>query len=248
MRVLVTGGAGFIGSHLSKRLLGTGHDLAVVDDLSRGRREQVPAGSRFYRADVASPEAERALREERPEVIMHLAAQIDVRRSVQEPLFDARVNIEGTVRLLSAAVAAGSRRFLLVSSGGAVYGDTEQLPTPEDHPLRPSSPYGAAKAAAEHYLSAFAASFGIEVVVLRPGNVYGPGQDPHGEAGVVAIFAAQLLAGKAPTINGDGLQTRDYVFVDDVVKAALAALEGPAGTYNLGSGQESSVVTVEGLL
>jgi UDP-glucose 4-epimerase len=242
VRVVVTGGAGFIGSHLTDRLLREGHEVAVVDDLSSGRRDQVSDQARFYQLDVASEWIGRVIARERPEVVFHLAAQIDVRLSVSDPLHDAEVNILGTVQLLRAVVAAGVARFVFVSSGGAVYGDTEMVPTPETHPLRPASPYGAAKVAGEAYLSAFAGSFGLETAVLRPGNVYGPRQDPHGEAGVVAIFTASLLAGRAPVINGDGLQTRDYVFVEDVVEAARRLLKGPLGQYNLGTGRGTSVV------
>lgn len=242
MRVVVTGGAGFIGSHLTERLLQDGHQVAVVDDLSRGRREQVGDKVPFYQVDVASEWVSRAITRERPDVIFHLAAQIDVRSSVRDPLRDAEVNVVGTVQVLRAAVAAGTSRLIFVSSGGAVYGDTVVVPTPESHPLRPASPYGAAKVAGEAYLTAFATTFGLETAVLRPGNVYGPRQDPHGEAGVVAIFAGLLLAGRTPVINGDGLQTRDYVFVEDVVEGALRLLQGPLGEYNVGTGQETSVV------
>ncbi|MGA8206970.1 MAG: NAD-dependent epimerase/dehydratase family protein [Candidatus Dormiibacterota bacterium] len=242
MRVMVTGGAGFIGSHLSDRLLREGHEVAVVDDLSSGRREQVSDQARFYQLDVASEWVGRVIARERPEVVFHLAAQIDLRRSVSDPLHDAEVNVLGTVQLLRAVVGSGGARFVFVSSGGAIYGDTESVPTPETHPLRPTSPYGAAKVAGEAYLSAFAGSFGLETAVLRPGNVYGPRQDPHGEAGVVAIFTAALLEGRSPVINGDGLQTRDYVFVEDVVDAATRLLHGPLGQYNLGTGRETSVL------
>jgi UDP-glucose 4-epimerase len=248
MRVVVTGGAGFIGSHLTDRLLREGHQAAVIDDLSSGRREQVAEAAGFHQLDVRSEWLGRVVARERPEAIFHLAAQIDVRRAVAEPLQDAEINVIGTVQLLQAAVAAGARRVIFFSSGGAIYGDTETIPTPEIHPMRPGSPYGAAKAAGEAYLSAFASSFGLETAVVRPGNVYGPRQDPYGEAGVVAIFASQLLAGKAPVINGDGLQTRDYVFVEDVVEAALRLLEGPPGQYNVGTGKETSVVTLTGEL
>jgi UDP-glucose 4-epimerase len=242
MRIVVTGGAGFIGSHLTDRLLGEGHEVAVVDDLSSGRRERVSEQARFYQLDVSSEWVGRVIARERPEVVFHLAAQIDVRHSVSDPLHDAQVNVLGTVQLLRAVVGAGGARFVFVSSGGAIYGDTEEVPTPETHPLRPASPYGAAKVAGEAYLSAFAGSFGLETAVLRPGNVYGPRQDPHGEAGVVAIFTARLLAGERPVINGDGLQTRDYVFVEDVADAAVRLLEGPLGEYNVGTGRATSVV------
>ncbi|HVB53793.1 MAG TPA: NAD-dependent epimerase/dehydratase family protein [Candidatus Acidoferrales bacterium] len=241
MRVVVTGGAGFIGSHLTDRLLREGHQVAVIDDLSSGRREQVSDQARFYELSVASEWIGRVIAKERPEVIFHLAAQIDVRTSVRDPVHDAEVNVLGTVQLLQAAARAGGGRFVFVSSGGAVYGDTEVVPTPETHPWRPASPYGAAKAAGEAYLSAFATAFGLQTAVLRPGNVYGPRQDPHGEAGVIAIFTGRLLAGQAPVINGDGQQTRDYVFVEDLVEAALRLIEGPLGAYNIGTGRETSV-------
>jgi UDP-glucose 4-epimerase len=239
---MVTGGAGFIGSHLTDRLLREGHEVAVVDDLSSGRLEQVSDQARLYQLDVASEWVGRVVARERPEVVFHLAAQIDIRRSVSDPLHDAEVNVLGTVQLLQAVVGAGGARFVFVSSGGAIYGDTDTVPTPETHPLRPASPYGAAKVAGEAYLSAFAGSFGLETAVVRPGNVYGPRQDPHGEAGVVAIFAAALLAGRSPVINGDGLQTRDYVFVEDVVDASMRLLDGPLGQYNVGTGLATSVV------
>lgn len=244
MRAVVTGGAGFIGSHLADRLLESGHQVGVVDDLSSGRREQVSAGASFYQVSVASEWLERVIAKEKPEVIFHLAAQIDVRKSVTDPLHDANVNVVGTVRLLQAAVRSAVRRVVFVSSGGAIYGDTEAVPTPESHPLLPASPYGAAKASGEAYLAAFATSYGLETAALRPGNVYGPRQDPHGEAGVIAIFTGMLLAGQTPLINGDGRQTRDYVFVGDLVEAALLLLQGPLGSYNIGTGRETSVVEV----
>jgi UDP-glucose 4-epimerase len=244
VRAVVTGGAGFIGSHLADRLLAAGHQVGVVDDLSSGRREQVSAGASFYQVSVASEWLDRVIAKEKPEVIFHLAAQIDVRKSVTDPLHDANVNVVGTVRLLQAAVRSAVRRVVFVSSGGAIYGDTEAVPTPESHPLLPASPYGAAKASGEAYLAAFATSYGLETAALRPGNVYGPRQDPRGEAGVIAIFTGMLLAGQTPLINGDGLQTRDYVFVGDLVEAALLLLQGPLGAYNIGTGRETSVVEV----
>ena len=240
----MTGGAGFIGSHLADRLLQEGHQVAVIDDLSSGRREQVSDRARFYEVSVTSAWIERVIAKERPQVIYHLAAQIDVRRSVSDPLSDAEVNVMGTVQLLQAAARTGVDRVVFISSGGAIYGDTEDVPTPESHPLRPASPYGAAKAAGEAYLTAFAHSFGLETAALRPGNIYGPRQDPHGEAGVIAIFTSLLLAGQAPVINGDGRQTRDYVFVEDLVDASLRLLQGPVGQYNIGTGRETTVVEV----
>ena len=240
MRALVTGGAGFIGSHLGEALLAEGHEVTVIDDLSRGRRSQVPAAAQFVEADL-NDDLGAILAESRPEVVFHEAAQIDVRRSLADPLLDTRVNVLGTVNLLQACVTAGVRRLVLASSGGTVYGETEALPTPEDHPLHPASNYGAAKAAAELYGEVYSQVYGMEFVALRYSNVYGPRQDPHGEAGVVAIFAERLLRGEVPTINGDGTQTRDYVYVADVVAANLAALAGPPGAYNVGTGTECDV-------
>ncbi|MGH7643311.1 MAG: NAD-dependent epimerase/dehydratase family protein [Candidatus Dormibacteria bacterium] len=242
--MLVTGGAGFIGSHLTDRLLREGHQVAVVDDLSRGRREQVSDPARLYEVSIASEWVGRVIARERPEVIFHLAAQIDVRQSVTDPIHDAEVNVMGTVRLLREAARAKVGRFIFVSSGGALYGDTEVVPTPESHPWRPASPYGAAKAAGEAYLAAFATAFGLETASLRPGNVYGPRQDPHGEAGVIAIFTSRLLAGQPPVINGDGGQTRDYIYVEDLVEAALRLISGHPSAYNIGTGTETSVIAV----
>ncbi len=240
MRALVTGGAGFIGSHLSEALLRAGHEVTVIDDLSRGRRSQVPAGARFVQADV-NDDLGGILAESRPEVVFHEAAQIDVRRSLADPLLDTRVNVLGTVNLLEACVSAGVPRLVFASSGGAIYGDTETIPTPESHPQRPASNYGAAKAAAELYGNVYSQVYGIDFVALRYSNVYGPRQDPHSEAGVVAIFTERMLRGEVPTINGDGTQTRDYVYVADVVAANLAAITAPPGSYNVGTGAECDV-------
>jgi len=241
LRTLVTGGAGFIGSHLVDALLAAGHEVTVVDDLSRGRREQVSDGVRLIEVDVASASLPRAVRDTRPDIVFHEAAQIDVRESVRNPLRDAEVNVLGTVNLLRACVDAEVRRLVFASSGGAVYGDTEVIPTPEDHPCRPESPYGTSKRCGEHYGATFQRNQGLEFVSLRYTNVYGPRQDPHGEAGVVAIFATRLLTGEQAVINGDGSQTRDYVYVDDVVRANLCAISAPPGTYNVGAATETDV-------
>ena len=249
MRALVTGGAGFIGSHLADALLRSGHDVVVVDDLSRGKREQVDRAARLVEADVADTSLTDLLTESRTEVVFHLAAQIDVRASVRDPLGDARVNVLGTVNLLDACVATDVRRLVFASTGGAIYGDTEVIPTPEDHPCRPQSPYGSAKLCAEAYGATFHRIRGLDFVALRYANVYGPRQDPHGEEGVVAIFAARLLNGEQPVINGDGLQTRDYVYVDDVVRANLAAAESAdGGVFNIGTGTETDVNQLFGRL
>ena len=244
MRVLVSGGAGFIGSHTVDALVARGvHQVSVIDALAAGKREQVNAGARFHEVDVRDADAVRkAIERERPEVLVHLAAQMDVRRSVADPAFDAQVNLVGFLNLMEAGRANGLRRVVFSSTGGAIYGEQERFPCDEEHPLRPVSPYGVAKLATEKYLFFYRAQFGIDYVALRYANVYGPRQDPHGEAGVVAIFCGRMLEGRAATIYGDGGQTRDYVFVDDVVRANLAALESAAaGAFNIGTGVETSV-------
>jgi UDP-glucose 4-epimerase len=248
VRALVTGGAGFIGSHITDALLEAGHTVTVIDDLSRGRREQVNPAATFVALDITSPDLAGAIATAQPEVVFHAAAQIDVRESVRDPLHDADVNVVGTVNVLRAAVDAGTRRVIFASSGGAIYGDTDVLPTPEDHPCRPESPYGTAKLCAEAYGGTFSRQAGLEFVGLRYANVYGPRQDPHGEAGVVAIFATRLVHGDSVVINGDGAQTRDYVHVHDVVRANLAAVDGPAGVYNIGTGVETDVNTLYRML
>ena len=242
MRVLVTGGGGFIGSHVAELLLELGHEVAVVDDLSTGKRKNVPDGCALYVRDIRSGCGE-VFGEFRPEVIVHLAAQMDVRRSVREPDFDAGVNVLGTIRLLQGCVEHGVRRVIFASTGGAVYGEQEELPTPESSPQYPVSPYGVSKLAAERYLHFYSVQYGISYAALRYANVYGPRQDPHGEAGVVAIFSGNLAAGRASRINGSGEQTRDYVYVEDVARANVLALDGdaPSGAYNIGTGVETSV-------
>src|SRR5512138_3083364 len=242
-RVLITGGAGFIGSTAADRFLAAGWDVAILDDLSSGKRANVPAGARFYPVDVRSEAAVEAVKKERPDVICHQAAQIDVRKSMTDPRFDADVNVGGLLNIMQAAVAAGSvEHVVFASSGGATYGDTEVIPTPETHPQRPVSCYGAAKASSEIYLGVYRANHGMKVTALRYANVYGPRQDPHGEAGVVAIFCGRLLEGKPCTIYGDGGQTRDYVYVGDVARANLLAAErGFAGALNVGTGVETDV-------
>jgi UDP-glucose 4-epimerase len=242
LKVLVTGGAGFIGSHVATAFLAAGHDVAVVDDLSSGKRAQVPEGARFYQLDVQSPEVRDVFARERPDLLNHHAAQMDVRRSVADPGFDARVNVLGLLNLLEAARVVGTRRVLFASSGGAGYGEQEEFPAPESHRLQPVSPYGVSKIASELYLGCFRAMYGIEWVAMRYANVYGPRQDPHGEAGVVAIFTQKLLRGETPTIHGDGRQTRDYVYVGDVVRANLALAEHSfCGPLNFGTGIETDV-------
>jgi UDP-glucose 4-epimerase len=242
VRVLVTGGAGFIGSHVADLLLARGHEVAVVDDLSTGKRENVPEGTRFYEMDIRTGCAE-VFEEFRPEALSHQAAQMDVRRSVREPDFDAEVNVLGTIRLLENSVKYDVRKSIFASTGGAVYGEQETFPAPEDHPQYPVSPYGVSKLAGERYLHFYYVQHRLPYVALRYANVYGPRQDPHGEAGVVAIFCGNLREGRASTINGTGEQTRDYVYVGDVARANVLALENevPSGAYNVGTGIETSV-------
>ena len=246
MRALVTGGAGFIGSHLTEALIQGGHDVLVLDDLSRGKAANVPAGARLVTEDLRSEAARSAIQAFRPEVVHHHAAQIDVRASVADPVRDAEVNVAGTISVLAAAAGAGAGLIVFASSGGAIYGEQERYPASEDHPIRAESPYGVAKRCGELYLEYFARSRGLRAVMLRYANVYGPRQDPHGEAGVVAIFAGKMLRGEIPVVNGDGCQTRDYVYVGDVVRANLACIaRGEAsGPYNIGTGIETDVLTL----
>lgn len=250
MKVLVTGGAGFIGSHLVDAFLADGHEVVVVDDLSSGKRENVDRRAKLVEIDIRSPEVEEVVKRERPDVIDHHAAQMDVRRSVASPVFDAEVNLIGTLRLLEAGREVGVKKVLFASSGGVVYGDLEDLPAGETAPTVPVSPYGVTKRAGEHYLEYYRIVHGIPYVALRYANVYGPRQNPHGEAGVVAIFCDRILRGEAPRIHGDGLQTRDYVFVADVVEANRRALASAyVGPMNVGTGIETDVVRLtEGLL
>ncbi|MFP6626888.1 MAG: NAD-dependent epimerase/dehydratase family protein [Deltaproteobacteria bacterium] len=244
MKALVTGGAGFIGSHLSAACVKAGHSVTVVDDLSSGHRANVPEGVRFEELDVRSTATATLVEEVKPDVIFHYAAQMNVRCSVEDPLFDASVNITGTINLLEAAHKAGTRKVVFASSGGTVYGNPESFPCREDvTPTHPVSPYGVSKLSGEHYLHYYHVTYSMDYVAFRYANIYGPRQDPHGEAGVVAIFAQALLEGRDCTIFGDGLQTRDYVFVDDVVSANMDCLgKDFCGALNIGTGRETNVV------
>ena len=239
MTVLVTGGAGFIGSHVAEALVARGEDVVVLDDLSSGKRENLPAGVDLVEGDIREPQDE-LFAGIKPTVCYHLGAQIDVRVSVARPDHDAHVNVLGTVNILQAALEQRTK-VVFSSTGGAIYGECEQ-PAPEDAPRRPIAPYGTAKLAGEEYLATFNRLHGTEHVSLRYGNVYGPRQDPHGEAGVVAIFFDRLREGERPKVFGDGSATRDYVFVGDVVRATLAAAASSGGVYNVGTGRETSVV------
>jgi len=249
MKILVTGGAGFIGSHVVDAYMGAGHEVVVIDDLSSGRAENVNPKARLVRLDIRDPAARHVVVQERPDVLNHHAAQMDVRRSVADPIFDADVNVLGFINLLEGARAVGVKRLLFASSGGAVYGEQENLPATEKHNTAPVSPYGVSKRAGEDYLFYYYVNYGMPYVAMRYANVYGPRQDPHGEAGVVAIFAERLLSGARPIINGDGTQTRDYVFVGDVAAANLAALDGSfVGPVNIGTGIETDVNSLFRLL
>ncbi|MBV8056372.1 MAG: NAD-dependent epimerase/dehydratase family protein, partial [Deltaproteobacteria bacterium] len=236
MKILITGGAGFIGSHTVDAVVAAkAHDIAVLDDLSSGKRERLDPSVRFHHADIRNRDEVRLIMDrERPEVLMHLAAQMDVRKSVAEPAFDAEVNIGGFLNLMEAGREKGLKRVVFASTGGAIYGEQESFPCDERHRCRPLSPYGVSKLAAEAYLFFYKIQYGIDYVALRYSNVYGPRQDPHGEAGVVAIFCGRLLARRSCSIYGDGEQTRDYVYVGDVARANLAALNTPAsGEFNI---------------
>jgi len=242
-RVLITGGAGFIGSHVADAYVKAGHEVTVLDSLKSGRRDQVPSAATFHELDIRSAEAATLVRELKPQVIIHLAAQMDVRLSTRDPRYDADVNIVGTLNLAQPAAEVGVEQFIFASSGGAVYGEQELHPTPEHTLARPVSPYGVGKLTGEQYLYYFHTEFGLNATCLRFANVYGERQSPHGEAGVVAIFLQRLLAGESCTINGDGMQTRDYVHVSDVVRATQVVL-GSEGfhVYNVGTGVETTVV------
>jgi UDP-glucose 4-epimerase len=251
MRALVTGGAGFVGSHLVDALLDRGDEVAVVDDLSTGKRENL-AGALARGADLREIDIRDAapLRDVigtwRPDIVFHLAAQMDVRKSIEDPAWDAGINVVGTINVLEASRLAGVRRLVNTSTGGAIYGETDVMPTPESVPPRPMSAYGQSKFCAEAYCGWYERLYGLSSVTLRYGNVYGPRQDPHGEAGVIAIFCGKLIAGERPRIFGDGRQTRDYAYVGDIVAANLAAAAHPEahGAYNVGTGVEASVLEV----
>lgn len=242
MRILVTGGAGFIGSHAAERLVAAGHDVAVLDDLSSGSRANVPAECRLFEVDVRDGDGiGRAFTEWRPEAVCHLAAQIAVRVSLQQPDFDADVNVVGGLRLLRACRDAGVGRFVFVSTGGVLYGEPDRLPADETSPIRPIAPYALSKHTFERYLEMWPIP-GMSTIVLRPANIYGPRQDPHGEAGVVAIFIGQMLRDEPVRIFGSGDQARDFVYVDDMVAALSLAVESDrTGAYNIGSGRLASV-------
>jgi UDP-glucose 4-epimerase len=250
MRILITGGAGFIGSHLAHHFTAGRHTVMVIDDLSRGARANVPARAELVPMSITDPALARVVSAFRPEAVCHHAAQVNVHRSVEDPSGDAHTNVLGTIRVAEAAALSGAHTLLFASSGGAIYGEQEVIPAGEGHSRRPTSPYGVAKLCGESYLDYFARSSGIRTVHLRYANVYGPCQDPRGEAGAVAVFAQRMLRGEGITIHGDGLQTRDYVYVGDVVRANALALANPRvhGPLNIGTGVETSVLELAAAL
>lgn len=242
-KILVTGGAGFIGSHVVELFLEKGYEVVILDDLSTGRESNINPRAKFYKMDIRSPEVRGIFEAERPDFISHHAAQMDVRRSVAQPLFDADVNILGSINLIECARKFGVKHFVYISTGGAVYGEPEHVPCDEAHPINPICQYGASKHTVEHYLFMYHVNYGLNYTVLRYPNVYGPRQDPHGEAGVVAIFTGKMLAGEPVTINGDGEQTRDFVYVGDCAHANYLAVtvDHEPGIYNIGWGLPTSV-------
>ena len=245
MRVLVTGGAGFIASNIADAYIEHGHEVHIFDDFSTGQRANVNEKATLHQIDIADSRSARLVEQIKPDVLSHHAAQMDVRHSVADPTFDARVNILGFINLLEGCKNAKVKKVIFASSGGAVYGEQESFPAPESHSTQPASPYGVSKRTGELYLAYYHQTFGMPYIALRYANVYGPRQSNKGEAGVVAIFLALLLAGKSPTINGDGKQTRDYVYVGDVVAANVAALQSDfVGPLNIGTGIETDVVTI----
>lgn len=247
MKILVTGGAGFIASHIVDAYIAGGHEVVIIDNLSKGKENFISSKAKFYKADIRNKDGiDEIFSKEKPEVLNHHAAQISVRESVADPANDAQINILGLLNLLEAGRKNGLKKVIFASSGGAVYGESGKYPTPENYlPLMPLSPYGVSKLTSEYFLNYYHDTYGIDYLALRYGNVYGPRQNPHGEAGVVAIFTLKLLNGETPIINGDGLQTRDYVYVGDVVSANEKALiSSETGAFNIGTGKETNVVEI----
>jgi len=245
MKIVVTGGAGFIGSNIVDAYLEEGHEVHILDDFSTGQKSNLNGKAELHEVDITDPRAARVIERIKPDAISHHAAQMDVRHSVADPTFDARVNIIGFITLLEAAKNAGVKKVIFASSGGAVYGEQDVFPAPENHVTRPASPYGVSKRAGELYLCYYQQTFGLPYIALRYANVYGPRQSAKGEAGVVAIFLTLLLAGKTPVINGDGGQTRDYVYVGDVVAANVNAISSSfVGAVNIGTGVETDVLSL----
>jgi UDP-glucose 4-epimerase len=242
MKILITGGAGFIASNIADRYLESGHEVVIVDNLVTGQRENIPAAAKFYEMDICEEAIKNVFEMERPDIVNHHAAQLDVRKSVADPIYDANINILGSINLLQNCIKFGVNKFIFASTGGAIYGEQDYFPADENHSTRPISPYGITKLTTEKYLHFYNLVHGLKYTVLRYANVYGPRQNPHGEAGVVAIFSKKMLKNEQPIINGGGKQTRDYVFVGDVVNAnELALTGGDNKIYNIGTGIESDV-------
>ena len=249
MKALITGGAGFIGSNVADGLLEKNYDVVIVDDLSNGKKENIPGKAKFYKCDIRDKKIYDIFQSEKPDIVIHNAAQLSVRVSVENPLMDADINIMGGLNVINACNETKIKKIIFASSGGTVYGEQEYFPADENHPKNPISPYGVAKLATENYLYYFYKTSGLEYISLRYANIYGPRQDPYGEAGVVAIFSRRILEGKNPIINGDGLQTRDYVYVGDAVDANIKAIESNfVGPVNIGTGKETSVIELFKLL
>jgi len=242
MKILITGGAGFIGSHMADRYIELGHGVVIVDNLITGQRENIPSKAAFYEVDICDSKLSQIFEKEKPDIVNHHAAQMDVRKSVDDPIYDATVNVLGGLNVMQNCVKHGVQKMIFASTGGAIYGEQDYFPADENHPLRPLSPYGITKLTTEKYLYFYQQSYGLKYAILRYANVYGPRQNPHGEAGVVAIFSTKMLKGEQAVINGDGKQTRDYVYVGDVVKANEVALSGAENKiYNIGTGIETDV-------
>ncbi len=245
MKILVTGGAGFIGSHIADSFIEQGHEVVILDNLSMGRMENINPKAKFYLLDIGAKEVKKVFQQEEFDAVCHQAAQMDVRKSVEDPLFDAEVNVKGSLNLLENCVKYHVNKFVFASTGGAIYGEQEQFPCDESHPLRPVSPYGITKLTMEKYLYYYSIQFGLKYIILRYSNVYGPRQNPKGEAGVVAIFSNKLINDEQPVINGDGKQTRDYIYVGDVVQANMKALTySKNDIFNIGTGIETDVNTI----
>lgn len=249
MKIIVTGGAGFIGSNVVDAYIDSGHSVYVIDNLSTGYKTNLNKRAKFYKIDIRSKKINSLFKEIKPDMVNHHAAQIDVRKSVADPLFDADTNVLGAINLLQLSVKHAVKKFIFASTGGAIYGEQEKFPADENHPTNPASAYGVSKLCAEHYIKYFYAQYKLPYTCLRYSNVYGPRQNPHGEAGVVAIFIQKLLEGKQPVINGDGLQTRDFVYVKDVVNANLKATDSQfIGILNIGTGNETDIRTIYKLI
>ncbi|MEK9135098.1 MAG: NAD-dependent epimerase/dehydratase family protein [Patescibacteria group bacterium] len=245
MKCLVTGGAGFIGSHLVDKLIKERHGVAIIDNLSSGRKENLNPKAKFYKFDICDPAISRIFRKEKPVYVFHFAAHIEARESVKDPIFDAKINILGSLNILENCRKFNVKKIIFASSGGEIYGDAKKIPTPENYPPAPLSPYGISKLAVEKYLDAYRRLFGISYLALRFGNIYGPRQNPNGEAGVMAIFISKMLKKEQPLIHGDGKQTKDYIFIEDAINASFSAFKNNyEGIINIGTGKETDVLDI----